>query len=287
MPASAEDLLRLLELEDLDLDLFRGIQPETSRQRVFGGQVAAQALLAGARSVDPAYTQHSLHSYFLRPGDTAVPIIYDVERIRDGRSFATRRVVARQHGRAIYYLTANYQRAEPGLDHQDVMPDVPGPDEGFPMADLARKSSERAGDDWDREWSALDIRHLGTTARGLAPDPAHPAQARIWVRVNGDLGDDPLMHLAAFTYASDLTLLGAALVPHGINITDPRLQPASLDHTIWFHRPFRADRWWLYDQVSPSASGGRGLALARVFAEDGTLVATVAQEGLIRLRDED
>ncbi len=286
MPASAADLLRLLELEDLDVDLFRGIQPETTRQRVFGGQVAAQALVAGARSVDPAYAQHSLHSYFLRPGDTSVPIIYDVERIRDGRSFATRRVVARQHGRAIYYLTANYQRAEAGLDHQDVMPEVPGPDEGFPMADLARRASESAGDDWDREWSALDIRHLGTTTRGLTPDPAHPAEARIWVRVNGDVGDDPLTHLAAFTYASDLTLLGAALVPHGIDITSPRLMPASLDHTIWFHRPFRADRWWLYDQVSPSASGGRGLALARVFTEDGTLVATVAQEGLIRLRDE-
>ncbi|MBA3783894.1 acyl-CoA thioesterase II [Nocardioides sp. InS609-2] len=287
MPASADDLLRLLELEDLDVDLFRGIQPETTRQRVFGGQVAAQALVAGARSVDAAFAQHSLHSYFLRPGDTSVPIIYDVERIRDGRSFATRRVVARQHGRAIYYLTANYQRAEDGLDHQDVMPDVPGPDEGFPMADLARRSSERAGDDWDREWSALDIRHLGTTAQGLTPDPAHPAQARIWVRVNGDVGDDPLTHLAAFTYASDLTLLGAALVPHGIDITSSRLMPASLDHTIWFHRPFRADQWWLYDQVSPSASGGRGLALARVFTEDGTLVATVAQEGLIRLRNEE
>ncbi len=286
MPASADDLLRLLELEDLDVDLYRGIQPETNRQRVFGGQVAAQALVAGARSVDPAFVQHSLHSYFLRPGDTSVPIIYDVERIRDGRSFATRRVVARQHGRGIYYLTANYQRPEDGLDHQDVMPDVPGPDEGLPLSAIARRSSERAGDDWDREWSSLDIRHLGTTTQGLTPDPAHPAQARLWVRVNGDVGDDPVTHLAAFTYASDLTLLGAALVPHDMHIADPRLMPASLDHTIWFHRPFRADRWWLYDQVSPSASGGRGLALARVFTEDGTLVASVAQEGLIRLRDD-
>lgn len=286
MPASIDDLVRLLDLEDLDTDLYRGTQPETTRQRVFGGQVAAQALVAGARSVDPAYELHSLHSYFLRPGDTRVPIIYDVERIRDGRSFATRRVVARQHGRGIYYLTANYQRAEAGLDHQDVMPDVPGPDAGFPMSALARASSETAGADWEREWSALDIRHLGTSAQGLEPDPAHPAQARLWVRVDGDLGDDPVTQLAAFTYASDLTLLGAALVPHDINIASPRLQPASLDHTIWFHRPFRADRWWLYDQVSPSASGGRGLALARVFTQDGTLVATVAQEGLIRLRDQ-
>ena len=285
MPASIDALMRLLELEDLDVDLYRGTQPETTRQRVFGGQVAAQALVAGARSVDGEYALHSLHSYFLRPGDTRVPIIYDVERIRDGRSFATRRVVARQHGRGIYYLTANYQRAETGLDHQDVMPEVPGPDAGYPMSALARRSSESAGEDWEREWSALDIRHLGTTAQGLDPDPAHPAQARLWVRVDGDVGEDPITHLAAFTYASDLTLLGAALVPHDINIASPRLQPASLDHTIWFHRPFRADRWWLYDQVSPSASGGRGLALARVFTEDGTLVATVAQEGLIRLRE--
>ena len=285
MPAPVDGLLRLLELEDLDVDLYRGTQPETTRQRVFGGQVAAQALVAGARSVDTEYSLHSLHSYFLRPGDTRVPIIYDVERIRDGRSFATRRVVARQHGRGIYFLTANYQRAEDGLDHQDVMPDVPGPDAGYPMSALARRSSQSAGDDWDREWSALDIRHLGTSTQGLTPDPAHPAQARLWVRVDGDVGEDPIMHLAAFTYASDLTLLGAALVPHDLNIASPRLQPASLDHTIWFHRPFRADRWWLYDQVSPSASGGRGLALARVFTEDGTLVATVAQEGLIRLRD--
>lgn len=284
MPAPVDGLLRLLELEDLDVDLYRGTQPETTRQRVFGGQVAAQALVAGARSVDTEYSLHSLHSYFLRPGDTRVPIIYDVERIRDGRSFATRRVVARQHGRGIYFLTANYQRAEDGLDHQDVMPDVPGPDAGYPMSALARRSSQSAGDDWDREWSALDIRHLGTSAQGLTPDPAHPAQARLWVRVDGDVGEDPITHLAAFTYASDLTLLGAALVPHDLNIASPRLQPASLDHTIWFHRPFRADRWWLYDQVSPSASGGRGLALARVFTEDGTLVATVAQEGLIRLR---
>ncbi|WP_295659173.1 acyl-CoA thioesterase II, partial [uncultured Nocardioides sp.] len=240
MPAPVDGLLRLLELEDLDVDLYRGTQPETTRQRVFGGQVAAQALVAGARSVDTEYSLHSLHSYFLRPGDTRVPIIYDVERIRDGRSFATRRVVARQHGRGIYFLTANYQRAEDGLDHQDVMPDVPGPDAGYPMSALARRSSQSAGDDWDREWSALDIRHLGTSTQGLTPDPAHPAQARLWVRVDGDVGEDPITHLAAFTYASDLTLLGAALVPHDLNIASPRLQPASLDHTIWFHRPFRA-----------------------------------------------
>ena len=152
------------------------------------------------------------------------------------------------------------------------------------MADLARQRGPGAAQEWEREWSALDVRYLGTSTMGLPEDPEHPARAQLWLRIAGDLDDDPLTHLAAFTYASDLTLLGAALVPHGVHFGTPGMQMASLDHTVWFHRPFRADRWWLYDQVSPTAVGGRGLATARVFTEDGTLVATVAQEGLIRLR---
>ena len=286
MSASAAELRALLDLEEIDTDLFRGQQPETDRQRVFGGQVAAQALLAAARSLDPAYACHSLHSYFLRAGDTAVPIVYDVERLRDGRSFATRRVVARQHGRPIYYQTANFQRAEDGLEHQDVMPEVIPPEESFDLVDLIRSRSERGAAAFAKEWSALELRYVGTSAIGLEPDPRHPAQSRVWVRIRGTLSDDPLEHLAAFTYASDLTLLGAALVPHGLDFTSPGLQVASLDHTVWFHRPFRADEWWLYDQWSPSATGGRGLSLARVFTRDGTLVASVAQEGLIRVRDD-
>lgn len=285
MAGTAEELLSLLVLEELDLDLFRGLQASTARQRVFGGQVAAQSVVAANRSVDDVFVMHSLHSYFLRPGDTAVPIVYDVERIRDGRSFATRRVVARQHGRPIYYLTANFQQPEDGYEHQDRMPDVVGPDHGVPMADLARQRGARSGEEWEREWSALDVRYLGTSAMGLPDDPRHPARAQLWIRVAGDLGEDPLIHQAAFTYASDLTLLGASLVPHGVNFGTPGLQMASLDHTVWFHRPFRADQWWLYDQVSPVAVGGRGLATASVYTEDGTLVATVAQEGLIRMRD--
>ncbi|WP_457206694.1 acyl-CoA thioesterase [Nocardioides sp. P5_C9_2] len=284
MAGSAEELVSLLVLEQLDVDLFRGLQPDTNRQRVFGGQVAAQSVVAANRSVDDVFVMHSLHSYFLRPGDPAVPIVYDVERIRDGRSFATRRVMARQHGRPIYYLTANFQKPEEGFEHQDVMPDVVGPDRGVRMADLARERGPEAGREWEREWSALDVRYVGTSTMGLPEDPEHPARARLWLRIAGDLGDDPLTHRAAFTYASDLTLLGAALVPHGVHFGTPGMQMASLDHTVWFHRPFRADRWWLYDQVSPTAVGGRGLATARVFTEDGTLVATVAQEGLIRLR---
>jgi acyl-CoA thioesterase II len=285
MPASAKELVDLLSLEVIDENLFRGRQPDTDRQRVFGGQVAAQALIAGVRTVDPAYRVHSLHSYFLRPGDTAVPIVYDVEQLRDGRSFATRRVVARQHGRPIFFLTANFQREEQGFEHQDVMPDVVPPEEGLDFAELARSRGGAESDAFVREWAALDVRYIGNSRRGLAEDPDHPAKARLWIRVNGELSDDPLEHLATFTYASDMTLLGATLVPHGVNISTPGLQPASLDHAVWFHRPFRADEWWLYDQYSPSASGARGLALARVFTQDGRLVATVAQEGLIRLRD--
>jgi acyl-CoA thioesterase-2 len=284
MPASSDELVELLDLESLDVDLFRGRQPDTERQRVFGGQVAAQALIAGIRTTADDLHVHSLHSYFLRPGDTAVPIIYDVERLRDGRSFSTRRIVARQHGYPIYFMTANFQRLEEGFEHQDAMPAVSGgPDAGIEFATLA---AGRGGtsESFAREWAALDVRYLGNSDHNLTDDPSRPARAQLWIRVNGRLSDDPAEHLATFTYASDMTLLGATLVGHGVTIGDPRLQPASLDHSIWFHRPFRADEWWLYDQWSPSASGARGLALARVFTEDGTLVATVAQEGLIRMR---
>jgi acyl-CoA thioesterase-2 len=162
------------------------------------------------------------------------------------------------------------------------MPEVPGPEDGIPLAELVRRQGPDAADDWLREWAALDVRHVGVTGMGIPEDPERPARARIWIRVAGELSDDPTLQAAAFTYASDLTLLGAALVPHGITIGSPKLQPASLDHTIWFHKPFRADEWWLYDQFSPFAGGARGLALARVFTQSGELVATVAQEGLIR-----
>ena len=284
MPASAGELVDLLELEQLDPNLFRGRQPDTDRQRVFGGQVAAQALIAAIHTVDPAYSVHSLHSYFLRPGDTAVPIIYDVDRIRDGRSFATRRVVARQHGHPIYYLTANFQQAEDGFDHQDVMPDVIGPEAAVSWLDLMRARGVGDSEALAREWAALDVRYVGSSRQGLPDDGVHPARSQLWMRVDGDLSDEPSLHVAAFTYASDMTLLGVAVVPHDVTLSSPGMQAASLDHTIWFHRPFRADEWWLYDQWSPSASGGRGLAIGRVFGQDGRLLATVAQEGLIRQR---
>ena len=282
MTDPVRELLDLLDLEDLDVDLFRGSQPDSVRKRVYGGQVAAQALIAGARTVESDYQVHSLHSYFLLPGDYQVPIIYDVERIRDGRSFATRRVMARQHGRPIYYQTLNFQRDEDGYDHQDTMPEVGPPDEGLDLVDLMRSGGNAEADALGKEWASLDVRYLGNSKIGLDQDPDHPAQARMWIRMNGEVGEDPLDHLAAFTYASDVSLLGSTLAAHDAKPSE--IQMASLDHTIWFHRPFRVDEWWLYDQWSPSASGARGLALGRVFTRDGTLVATVAQEGLIRPR---
>jgi acyl-CoA thioesterase-2 len=285
VPASVSELLALLELERLEVDLFRGRQPDTAMQRVFGGQVAAQALRAACSTVEPAFRLHSLHSYFLRPGDTAVPIVYDVERIRDGRSFGTRRTVARQHGRAIYYVTASFHIDEPGFEHQDAMPAVPEPEDCPSVGDLFREVTGRLDDrSWEREWAALDVRYAADSRiGGSLANAMQPARTQIWIRVAGDVPDDPVVNACLLTYASDLTLLGVALVPHGVLIWSPTVQPASLDHSMWFHRPFRADEWMLYDQRSPSASGGTGFALGTMFTRDGRLIASVAQEGLIRL----
>lgn len=283
VPTSVADLLDLLELERLEVDLYRGRQPDTAMQRVFGGQVAAQALRAACNTVDQELQVHSLHAYFLRPGDTAVPIVYDVERIRDGRSFSTRRAVARQHGRAIFYLTASFHVDELGFDHQDTMPEVPAPEDCPTMGDLYRAVTGRDDDAWEREWAALDVRYAADSRPGgRLVDAQRPARAQMWVRASGPVPDDPVVNTCVLTYVSDLTLLGVSLVPHGLIISSPQIQPASLDHTMWFHRPFKADEWMLYDQASPSASGGRGLAVGHVFNLDGALIASVAQEGLIR-----
>lgn len=274
MPRNSDELVELLDLETIDDDLFRGAQMPTTRPIVFGGQVAAQALVAASRTVDPALAVHSLHSYFLQPGDPSVPTIYDVEHLRDGRSFVTRRVIAQQHGRPIYAQTLNYHKAETGLDHQEPMPAVPSPDECRPVT--RRAHDEEHADQWD----VAEIRVIPE----LEDDPERPARQRVWLRAAPPLPDDPFWHTAAFTYLSDMTLTGAMLSPHGLRFTDGDVFLASLDHAVWFHRPFRADDWWLYDQHSPAATGGRGLVLAKIYAQDGTLVASVAQEAVMRPR---
>jgi acyl-CoA thioesterase-2 len=285
MPQSTEELLHLLDLETIEDGLYRGRQPDTALQRVFGGQVASQALVAAGRTVPAVRHVHSLHAYFLRPGDTAVPIVYDVERTRDGRTFSTRRVVARQHGQRIFYLSASFQVPEDGLEHQDPMPGVAGPLECPELGDVLARLTGRPRKDWDREWAALEVRYAG----GPGPGGGAEEPSRVWLKAATPLADgaqppDLVLHAAVLTYASDLTLLSAAVLPHGTFIGDPRLEPASLDHAMWFHRPFRADEWLLYDQVSPSASGGRGFATGRLFTAEGRLVASAVQEGLVRLR---
>ncbi|GAB2600182.1 acyl-CoA thioesterase [Kribbella endophytica] len=271
MPESLEDLVDLLDLEKIDDDLFRGRQPQTAAQRVFGGQVLGQALGAATRTVEPERIVHSLHGYFLRPGDTAVPIVYRAETTRDGKTFSSRRVVASQNGKPIFYMSASFQRPEPGLDHGDPMPDdVVPPEEAPTLASVLEAATGRKAEDWNKEWAALDMRLAGVSGR------------QFWIRAAGKLPDDPALHAGVLAYASDLTLLGASLLPHGLVIGDRRIQPASIDHALWFHRPFRADEWLLYDQSSPSASGARGFATGRLFTQDGRLAASVAQEGLIR-----
>jgi acyl-CoA thioesterase-2 len=226
-----------------------------------------------------------MHSYFLRPGDTAVPIVYDVDPVRDGRSFSTRRVLARQHGRPIYALTASFQLSEEGYAHQDAMPDVPGPEESPDVLSFMAVEDPDRHRRWQREWGALELRRAGDSQPGgLFEGGELASRVCYWIRVVPTLPDDVLVHRAALTYASDMTILGASLVPHGVNVASPNLQIASLDHTVWFHRPYRADDWLLYDQSSPSAGGARGLAFGKLFTQDGRLVASVAQEGLIRPR---
>jgi len=284
VPGSLPEVIGLLELEELDVGLYRGSQPEVSSMaRVFGGQVAAQALMAAQLTVPDDRSVHSLHIYFILGGDPSIPIVYDVERIRDGRSFTTRRVAARQHGAIIFYMTASFQVHEAGWDHQDVMPDVPSPEDSTPLIDLINTRGQEGVELWEQEWASFDLRYVGDNRAEDDPQRALvPVCQRMWFRANGELPASPTIHNAAFTYISDFSLLGASLLPHGVFIGMPDVQAASIDHVIWFHHPIRADQWLLYDQTSPSASGARGLSTARVFSQDGTLVATVAQEGLIR-----
>ena len=284
MAGAIETLLSILDLEQLEHNLFRGRSPQVGWQRVFGGQVIGQALVAAARTVT-GRAAHSLHAYFMRPGDPAVPIIYDVDRIRDGKSFTTRRVVAIQHGEAIFSMSASFQVEEQGLDHQTPMPKVPPPEELPSETELSALFFESAPEPvrryWQRErpieFRPVDLRHY------VSREPLEPAQ-HVWVRATDKLPDDPNIHRCVLAYASDMTLLDTALFAHGRGIFDRDLQAASLDHALWFHRPFRADEWLLYSEDSPSASGARGFTRGSLFSRDGRLVASVAQEGLIRVR---
>jgi len=279
-----ETLIATLNLEPLEENLYRGRSPEVGWQRVFGGQVIGQALVAAGRTVE-GRAAHSLHGYFMREGDPSVPIIYEVDRIRDGKSFATRRVVAIQHGLAIFSMSASFQVAEAGLDHQIAMPKAPPPEDLPSEADVQAAYLHVAPEGVRRYWERprpielrpVDLRHF------LSRDKLPPQQL-VWVRASGPLPDDPQIHRCVLAYASDMTLLDTALFAHGRMVFDRDLQAASLDHAMWFHRDFRADEWLLYAADSPSASGARGFTRGSLFRRDGVLIASVAQEGLIRVR---
>jgi acyl-CoA thioesterase II len=277
-------LLDLLDLEPLELNLFRGRSPQVGWQRVFGGQVIGQALVAACRTVE-GRPPHSMHAYFLLPGDPKVPIIYDVDRIRDGKSFTTRRVVAIQHGKAIFSMSVSFHVDEPSLTHQAPMPEVPPPEQ-LPSENQARE--------WILANMPEPIRRYYELERPIEMRPVEytrylgekfeNARFHVWIRATGPLPDDPAIHQCVLAYASDWTLLDTALVPHGRSLFEREFMAASLDHALWFHRPFRADDWLLYAQDSPNLAGARGFSRGLIFARDGTLVASVAQEGLVRER---
>ena len=284
MSDAVGELLKILDLEPLEVNLFRGRSPQVGWQRVFGGQVIGQALVAATRTVD-GRPPHSMHAYFLLPGDPKVPIIYEVDRIRDGKSFTTRRVVAIQHGQPIFSMSVSFHADEGGMDHQVKMPAVPRPEE-LPseteikervlplMPDPVRKYYER---ERPIELRPVEFsRYLGKKSED--------SRFNVWIRATGRLPDDPAIHRCVLAYASDMTLLDTALVPHGRTVFERSIMGASLDHALWFHRPFRAYEWLLYAQDSPNLHGARGFARGLIFAADGTLVASVAQEGLLRER---
>jgi acyl-CoA thioesterase-2 len=286
MNKALETLLETLDLEPLEHDLYRGRSPQVGWQRVFGGQVIGQALVAAQRTVDDC-TAHSLHGYFMRPGDPKVPIIYEVDRYRDGRSFKTRRVVAIQHGKQIFTMAASFHLEEEGLDHQVAMPQVPPPeelpDEQETLAEFPDTIPAHIRNYFERE-RPIELKRAGI--RKFDHSKSDEPVQNVWIRATSPLPDDTALHQCILAYASDITLLDTALVAQGRSVFDTDIMLASLDHALWFHRPFRADDWLLYAQDSPSLSGSRGFTRGSIFTRDGILVASVAQEGLIRLRDE-
>ncbi|WP_406508536.1 acyl-CoA thioesterase II [Streptomyces sp. NBC_00212] len=288
MHQALQSLLDLLDLERIEEDIFRGRSRSAVVPRVFGGQVAAQALVAAGRTVPADRMAHSLHAYFLRMGDPGAPIVYTVDRIRDGASFTTRRVVAIQHGQPIFHLSASFQTYEEGMEHQADMPPAPEPESLPTAAEMLPRYADAFLDEGvvDRMLearAAVDLRYVDVPPWGTVGTPREP-RSQVWFRTNGKLADDPLLHVCLATYVSDMTLLDSVLLAHGRGgwaVGD--VVGASLDHAMWFHRPFRADEWLLYDQESPSASGGRGLGQARIYTQDGRLAITVIQEGVVRV----
>ncbi|MBC7844792.1 MAG: acyl-CoA thioesterase II [Gemmatimonadaceae bacterium] len=285
MSGQVDDLLRLLDLEPLEVNIYRGQNRDIGTGRVFGGQVFAQALVAARRTVDDAREAHSVHGYFILPGDLKAPIVYFVDRLRDGRSFTTRRVTAIQHGQAIFNLSVSFHIAEAGPEHQDAMASVPSPDSLSPELDLVRSMAARIPE----ALRPVLTQERPIDFRPVTPiDPFNPQRQppikHVWFRSYGPLPDDPILHQAVLAYASDHGLLGTALQPHAISPWARNVQLASLDHSLWMHRPFRVDEWLLYAMDSPVAAGARGFTRGSIYAADGTLVASVAQEGLMRLR---
>ena len=284
--SAIQTLLDILNLEQLEVNVFRGRSPQVTWQRVFGGQVIGQALVAACRTVDvKARPPHSLHGYFLLPGDPKVPIIYDVERVRDGKSFTTRRVKAIQHGQPIFIMSVSFHRYEEGFTHQAKMPDVPSPDELPSEAEIRERvlplMPEPVRRYYERE-RPIELRPV-EYGRYLGKK-IDDGRFHVWIRATGKLPDEPAIHQCVLAYASDMTLLDSALTPHGRSVFEKTIMAASLDHALWLHRPFRADDWLLYAQDSPNMAGARGFSRGLIFSRDGTLVASVAQEGLVRER---
>jgi len=281
MSEALDLLIGLLDLETIEVNTYRGQHPHEERQRTFGGQVAAQALMAAGRTVEHGRV-HSLHSYFLRPGDPKLPILYEVDRIRDGKSFTTRRVVAIQRGHAIYNMQASFHTDEVSLEHQFEMPVVPGPETIDTLYD--RLTVEIGGDaEWFKRHHPIDQRFIGELPWSKRRDPA-PRQ-QIWIKTDGTLADDPLLHACVVTYASDMSIFDTILAPHSMHWDDDGFMGASLDHCMWFHREVRADEWLLYDTDSPIAHAGRGLARGFLFNQSGELMVSMVQEGLTRVTD--
>ena len=280
---AVDGLVRLLDLERIEEKIFRGRSSKARWQRVFGGQVAGQALVAAGRTVPPERRVHSLHAYFIRPGDPTVPIIYEVDRVRDGRSFTTRRVTAVQHGRPIFALSASFQLDQPGIEHQPQMPDVPAPESLPTLDERVSGASPEAAAFFRAMPRPIDLRYVDDPPWQQHSRGPREGENRVWMRANGRLPDDPLLHVCVLTFASDMTLLDSVLTRHGLAAGLDPITMASLDHAMWFQRPFRADEWFLYVSTSPAASGSRGLASGRFFDQQGRHLVSVVQEGLIRV----